>query len=233
MKSTIVILITLLPLFAQSQDSTYQDRKVFSQTVAMWQNNYTYIQEVGVIGKNTNNNSKLLLPKDIILKYFNDQSNVTDTTINFWYYIKEDGIPQIAIELPNVNQTDPIFLACNEQHVWEETKKTVLQKDFDYWEQYSKDTTNILVYVKMYQFDKEYILNAINESGGSEITIENVVHTIMPNTDRYEHPSRHKGVNAINYEGFLVLDILIKTNTQQKPIHYNFARPCPKLCPND
>jgi hypothetical protein len=227
MKRFILLLCLSMPILAQSQNSS-DDRKVLSQTVTMWQNNYSYIEKIKLIGTNPADNN-MVLPKDKLITAF---QGLNAATINFWYYMQEDNIPRIAIELPVDENRMTYFLVHNNENQWEPQEMSTLGDYFTAWKNLAYDTTNILIYVEMYQFDKEYVFNALNNSEGLDVTIENVVHSIAPNTTRYLAPSEHKGPQAEDYEGFLVLDILIKLDGDtQDPSHINFARPCPKLCP--
>jgi hypothetical protein len=200
---------------------------VLSKTVALWQNSFQYIQDIGMIKKDTNFNNTIL-SKALFLQHF---AKPTHSTIDIWYYMKEDNVPRIAIQVTYENLTTDSFLIHNSAGEWVTAAYRELSSYFTAWKTFTEQPTSILAYVQRYKFNAAYIESYVSDSKGENITIENVVHSVEPQSDRYQVNEKYVGSGAGPYEGFLALDILFKIESSSgAPHHYNFAKPCPKLC---
>lgn len=222
MKTIKLLLFIALPILAQSQEN----RIVINTTVELWKQNYSTVIEDLSISKYE---SERVFSRDLYQQYFQND-NYTSERINFWYYLDSDSVLRIAI------QTGDTTYLTHDRNAWHETSASDMADLFQAWNTFAASDTNAIVYVEQYRFYKSYV-DELFETATS-IKIEDVVHTVSPNTDRYDLPEYYRGIPTTTLEGLLAFDILIFAVNEGMEIirsegdsHYsNFAKPCPKLC---
>jgi hypothetical protein len=241
---TILFCIYLLSATnVQSQTETIcpEDRYVMSETVTLWQNNYVQIQKDGLLGMSSDVNP-VFITKTTLLEFLqyeieesasgelsvNEVDTITCPTFNFWFYMNSDSVLQTALGM-NGNSADLLRYLDGG---WQPSDNEDIQEDIERWKTYTMDSNSILVYVSKYSFNLASIDSLINIEGFKGISIENVIHSVAPNSDKYDLTYK---TDYETKEGYLAVDILLNviTSENSSDIHdcYNFAMPCPKNCP--
>lgn len=212
-------------VFEEPVINTHQ-RMVISQTAYMWRNNYNFVFEQSEIVDSIF--GKFILNKDSFLQ------TISEAGENFyvWFY-ESGGSPSIAIQMNQSDKPERADYYHVDQNTgeWKVSSFNSLSSQMCEWKTQCMNDSSSMIYVQKYEFNTSYFKNLIDGSTANNVVIENVVRSVSPLTMRYTIPATYKGEPSDNYEGFLAVDILIRMDEKEQPKAYNFARPCPKMCP--